>query len=173
MTGQASLQNLHDIIVPQPVPWWPPAPGWYVIGGLALLVFIWTSMRFYSRWRSNAYRRVSLKELGRIRSNIQLDQSDQPDQLGQPESSLRELPELVKRTALSVWPREKVASLTGSEWLFFLDQTGNTNLFTKGNGHLLAELGYIKKQKLANLSDDQIGSLLDITEKWIREHRTQ
>jgi len=164
LSDQASLQNLHDIIIPGPVPWWPPAPGWYVTGGIIFLLFTWISWRFYTRWRSNEYRRLSIKELGRIRSNIQSDQS---------ESSLRELPELVKRTALSVWPREQVASLTGSEWLRFLDQTGNTDVFTKGDGRLLAELGYAKKQKLTSLSDEQIGSLLRITEKWIREHRIQ
>lgn len=170
MTDQASLQNLHDIIMPQPVPWWPPAPGWYVICGIILLALTWILWRLVARWRSNAYRRISLKELGRIRSTIR---SDQPDQSGQPESFLRELPELVKRTALSVWPREKVASLTGSEWLFFLDQTGSTNLFTKGDGRLLSELGYAKKQKLSHLSNEQIASLLNITEKWIRKHRAQ
>lgn len=164
MTGQASLQNLHDIIVPQPVPWWPPAPGWYVTGGIIFLLFTWISWRFYTRWRSNAYRRISIKELGIIRNNIHSNQL---------KPSLRELSKLVKRTALAVWPREQVASLTGSEWLRFLDQTGNTDVFTKGDGRLLAELGYEKKQKLADLSDEQIGSLLNITEKWIREHRAQ
>jgi len=162
MSDPASLQNLHDIIMPQPVPWWPPAPGWYVIGGITLLALTWILWQLYARWRSNAYRRISLKELGRIRSKIQS---------AQPESSLRELPEIVKRTALSVWPREKVASLTGSEWLLFLDRTGNTNVFTKGDGRLLAELGYIKKEKLTSLSNEKVDYLLHITEKWIRDHR--
>jgi Domain of unknown function (DUF4381) len=170
MSDPASLQNLHDIVLTDPAPFWPPAPGWYVVSGIILFSLTWMLWRFYSRWRSNAYRRLSLKELGRIRSKIQ---SDQPGQLDQLEPSLRELPELVKRTALSVWPREKVASLTGSEWLRFLDQTGNTNSFTKGDGRLLAEMGYAKKQKLTSLSDEQMGSLLSITEKWIREHRIQ
>jgi len=150
--------------MPQPVPWWPPAPGWYVTGGIIFLLLTWISWRIYTRWRSNAYRRISIKELGSIRNNIHSDQL---------EASLRALSKLVKRTALTVWHREQVASLTGSEWLRFLDKTGNTDVFTKGDGHLLAEVGYVKKQKLANLSNKQITSLLNITEKWIVEHRVQ
>ena len=41
----ASLENLRDIAVPPPVPWWPPAPGWWVLGLLALLVLIYLGLR--------------------------------------------------------------------------------------------------------------------------------
>jgi len=29
-----SLENLYDIAMPPPIPWWPLAPGWYVVGGV-------------------------------------------------------------------------------------------------------------------------------------------
>jgi hypothetical protein len=29
-----SLENLYDIVMPPPIPWWPLAPGWYVVGGV-------------------------------------------------------------------------------------------------------------------------------------------
>ena len=37
-----SLERLHDIVLPPPVPWWPPAPGWYWVMGLlgALLLLV-------------------------------------------------------------------------------------------------------------------------------------
>jgi hypothetical protein len=41
---------------------------------------------------------------------------------------------LVKRVALSVYPRERVASLAGERWLIFLDETGVTHAFTRGPG---------------------------------------
>ena len=34
--AQASLDNLHDIIVPDGVGFFPPAPGWIVVGLLLL-----------------------------------------------------------------------------------------------------------------------------------------
>ena len=86
---------------------------------------------------------------------------------------MRKLPELIKHTGMAVWPREKVAALTGSGWMQFLDQTANTNAFCKGDGRLLAEPAYAGHQKLNRMSDTQIRSLMQIVEKWIREHRVQ
>ena len=34
MNDAGSLQNLNDIVVPEPVAWWPPAPGWYEVKAL-------------------------------------------------------------------------------------------------------------------------------------------
>ena len=33
-----SLDRLHDIVSPPPAPWWPPAPGWYALGLIVLLL---------------------------------------------------------------------------------------------------------------------------------------
>ena len=59
----ASLDNLRDIVVPPSVPWWPPAPGWWVVFALltlAIAVFAW---RRWRAWHANAYRREALREL--------------------------------------------------------------------------------------------------------------
>jgi len=55
---------------------------------------------------------------------------------------LRHLPELMKRTALAAFPCAEVASLSGIEWLRFLDRTGHTDAFTRGHGQLLPEIAY-------------------------------
>ena len=41
MNDPGSLQNLNDIVVPGPVAWWPPAPGWYVLAAFALAGLAW------------------------------------------------------------------------------------------------------------------------------------
>jgi len=56
----ASLDNLHDIIVPDPVSVWPLAPGWYGLGWvllIALAFWVWSRMR---QRRLNRYRREAL-----------------------------------------------------------------------------------------------------------------
>ena len=58
-----SLDRLHDVIVPPPVPWWPPAPGWLVIGFLLVLVLVCWFIRGIRPWQSNCYRREALKLL--------------------------------------------------------------------------------------------------------------
>jgi hypothetical protein len=40
MNDAGSRQKLNDIVVPAPVPWWPPAPGWYVLLGISLAALV-------------------------------------------------------------------------------------------------------------------------------------
>lgn len=164
MADPASLQNLHDIVMPSPVPWWPPAPGWYAVFACIAAGAVWFSWRAYRQWRADEYRRAALKELGRLKGMIVS---------GEREPAMRELPVLIKRVAMAVWPREKVAALTGTGWLQFLDQAANTDAFTKGDGRLLLELAYAGNQKIKMMPNDQVRSLMQIVEKWIQEHRVQ
>jgi hypothetical protein len=162
MADPASLQNLHDIVMPSPAPWWPPAPGWYLVFSGAAVVAAWFCWQRFRQWRADAYRRASLNELARIKGLIDS---------GEREPAMRKLPELIKRTAMSVWPREQVAAMSGTGWLKFLDETGNMNAFSQGDGGLLAEMAYAGDNKLQEIPDDRIQYLMQIIEKWIREHR--
>jgi hypothetical protein len=87
------------------------------------------------------------------------------------EVALRHLPELVKRAALAAFPREAVASLSGMEWLQFLDRTGHTDAFTRGPGQLLPALAYdprLARQLDTGTAED----LFRIAQHWIRDHTT-
>ena len=56
----ASLQNLHDIVLPEPPPLWPPAPGIWVLLVIGLAV-VTALVVWWWRVRSrNAYRRAGL-----------------------------------------------------------------------------------------------------------------
>lgn len=162
MADPASLQNLHDIVIPPSIPWWPPAPGWYAVAACVAMGIAWFAWLRFRQWRADAYRRSALEELARLKALIETDER---------EPALRKLPELLKRTAMAVWPRKKVAALTGFEWMQFLDHTGNTNEFCNGDARMLAELAYTAHGKLRMMPDDQIQQLTKIVEKWIKNHR--
>ena len=124
-----SLDRLHDIVVPRPVPWWPPAPAWYVLAAIAGVAIALAAWRIGRWWFRNRYRRAALAELASLQR-----QSTQPQ-------TLPALAVLLKRTALAAYPRDRVASLTGSAWREFLDATGGMTAFTTGPGRVL-EAGY-------------------------------
>jgi len=149
-----SLENLHDLVMPVPVPWWPPAPGWFIVSAVLVMVLGWWLIRAIQQWQSNSYRREALVLLGKI------------------DGSGAELPILIKRVALSAYPRERVASLTGEEWLAFLDQTGHTDEFTTGAGRWLARVAY-EPQLTASLSTTELNGLRTAVRDWILRHQPE
>jgi Domain of unknown function (DUF4381) len=156
-----SLENLHDIITPPPVPWWPPAPVWYVLGGIALVLAVWAGWRGWRRWQAAAYRRAALTELQRLKARTADD--------AQRGLALQELPALVKRTALAAFPRQAVASLSSTAWLEFLDHTGHTCAFTNGRGQLLPALSY-DPHAASRLDAQEVEELFSVVSGGIRHH---
>jgi hypothetical protein len=101
----ASLDNLRDIVEPPPVPWWPPAPAWWVLFAVMVVFAVLVAFRAWHRWRADAYRRAALRELHSA-------------------TTVAEIAEILKRTALCAYPRTDVAALSGSAWCQWLGQTG-------------------------------------------------
>ena len=61
--AEASLDNLHDIIVPDAVGFFPLAPGWYFVILLCLTLLFHFGWKSYVRYQKNQYRRDAEKEL--------------------------------------------------------------------------------------------------------------
>jgi hypothetical protein len=155
MNDAGSLQNLNDIVVPGPVAWWPPAPGWYVLAALVLLALAWLGRNRWRSWNRNRYRRKALQSLAGIRA------------METPEGA-QALPELLKRAALTAWPRAEVAALAGEGWHRFLDRSGGMDRFGSGAGRALDRLAYGGAEALGR---DELLDLYDAAEQWLRRHR--
>jgi hypothetical protein len=151
-----SLDRLHDIAAPPPVPWWPPAPGWYIVAAVALLLLGLAAWAALARWRRDRYRREALGELDRIARDPKAP------------SSISSVAELVKRVALAAYPRARVASLTGEAWLAFLDVTGGTDAFSQGAGQMLKDAAY---RRDASQEASQLSNLTHVVRHWIKHHR--
>jgi hypothetical protein len=153
-----SLERLHDIVAPPPTPWWPPAPGWLWLLGFAALVALYAATRWFVRWQRNRYRREALAELARLEA----DASDPSKRA----NALAGLSVLLKRTALTAYGREAVASLTGQAWFEFLDGTGGTH-FADGPGSALESAVYRANADYDGVKTDD---LFAEVRRWIRGH---
>jgi hypothetical protein len=157
-----SLDRLHDIIVPSPVPWWPPTIGWYVVGAFLLYILGVLAIRACVRWRASCYRREALYELDRIVSVLR-----QPEQRAE---AIAAMAGLLKRAAVTAFPRDRVASLSGRAWLAFLDQTGQTKAFTTGAGPWLEKVAY-DPRCAKSVPAEAIEQLEIIVRHWLSRHR--
>ena len=108
----ASLTSLRDIAVPEPPPFWPPAPGVWLLAAVALALVV-ASLLVWRRHRAaNAYRRAGLVLLEDART-------------------ARDVNIVLKRVALAVFPRTEVAPLFGEDWAVFLDASCRRTSFAE------------------------------------------
>lgn len=150
------LAQLRDIHMPTTLDIWPPAPGWWLLAALALCALVGTVWWIYRRWRDNRYRREALSELARLKTDF--------DEHQDVARYLEAYSALLKRTALTGFPRPVVASLTGERWARFLDQTADTSEFSMGAGQALISGSY------APAPAAEIERLQELGELWIRHH---
>jgi hypothetical protein len=149
----ASLSRLHDIALPPPVSWWPPATGWYWLGGVLLLILTLAFAGILRRYLANRYRRAALRESKQI-----------PEARWPPAAASA----LLKRTAMAAWGRGKTAGLSGQVWVEWLNNRCEPAVFTGDSARLLAECAHDERQEI---SKPQIQELLGAVRLWIRDHR--
>jgi hypothetical protein len=159
VSDNSSLQNLNDIVLPPDVPWWPLAPGWYLLAGFIVLVIFFALYRALKQRQKNRYRMLAMQELSAIKG-----QGDTTD--------LQLIPELLKRTALSAWPRRDVAALSGTDWHRFLDRTAATDRFCSGTGEILDRFAY-GGGKGASAGDDAVAAVFEASEFWLKRHKRE
>lgn len=125
MTAQGPaglLSQLRDIQGAPEAPFWPPAPGWWILA-LGLLVLVVWAVRGLHRRAVLRRRRLDLVErLGRLR------QEHDPDQ--EPQAWLAGVNRLLKVTAMRAFPEQAPGVLTGTEWVAFLGNEADPGAFT-------------------------------------------
>lgn len=147
--SQLTLVELLDLLEPVPEPpavsLWPQTAGWIWVGLILLACTAWLLRRWILQHRANAYRRAALAQIAAV--------GDEPAALA----------EILRRTALSVFPREEVAGLYGEDWLAFLDRTYGGTAFREGPGRILAAAPYAPGPGAADLTP--------LAAEWVRRHR--
>lgn len=141
------MEQLVEPAAPEPVSLAPQTAGWTVLGIVLLAAILVFGFRWFKAWRANAYRReaaLALDEAGADSAGIAM---------------------ILRRTALSAFPREDVASLTGDAWIGFLNDTGGGS-FDPVSAERLSKASYQRKSPPA---DDQLRQQAML---WVKHHRS-
>ena len=151
--GAERMWGLKELQLPESLPIFPLAPGWYVLLAMVALIVGFSAWRRYQTWQRNAYRREALHVLKALNSN-----SDR----------LSELPFLLRRTALAAYPRVEVASLRGKDWTAWLNRSAGQELFDTKDGEVFDSLVYASTNGKPAPADIQ--RVIEAAITWTRTH---
>ena len=152
--GAERMWGLRELPYPEDIGWWPLAPGWYAIAALlVVLLAVWVWRR-YLIWKRNAYRRDGLLAIRTMRTNS---------------AQLRQLPFLLRRTALIGYPRADVASLRGAQWIAWLNGSAGRDVFEDADAARFDALTY--QSGTEPVQGDELQRMLDGASYWMRNHR--
>jgi hypothetical protein len=160
MNPNDPLAQLKDIHLPDPVGWWPLAPGWWVLMAIVLTLFTAIVVWAIKRQRQRRYLQQACAELQALaRSKLTAGEF------------IAAVNAILKRVALqrhcdtqSVQP---VGTLSGHSWLSYLDQTlaKNSTAFRQGAGRALGESAYRPNP------DVEQQAVLALAKRWVKQHR--
>lgn len=140
---------LEPLRPPEPVGWWPLAPGWWILLTLVLLASgfgLYQLWRYYQRGAVLREARSSLRKLAQM--------------TGDPQRCACEVNTLQRRLCLAFAPRRDAAGLTGPAWADLL------NGLTRDNSAPL-DPDLLRLAYQPTISEDQIAALVAQTTRWL------
>lgn len=149
MDSQEALQ-LRDIHLPGSPDFWPPALGWWLLLTVILFILFWLIMAARRRYREKKQHQVLFEKFEVLAKQLR----EQPDN-----QVLAEINILLRQLAIAHYPRAEIASLTGGDWLHFLDKSGKTQGFSRGAGRILMDAPY-RSDSLRNLNLEEFIPLI-------------
>lgn len=142
-----SLDRLHDVVVPPDIPWWPPAPGWYVVLGILLVLLIRGAWHAWRQWQQDAWRRAALSELGQAQTTAAVAA-------------------LLRRCGLVVASRQEIARLSGDGWIDWMAARSRTPVPAAVRQQLTAGV-------YGPADGDQLSDVRTFAATWIRQLSTE
>ena len=105
MNPDAIVSLLEPLRSPEAVPFWPPAPGWWVLGFIWLALLGYALHLLWRRYQRGAALREARDEIERIAASSMT-----------PQNCCGELAALQRRVALHLGERRAMAAVVGREW---------------------------------------------------------
>lgn len=153
--GTDLLSQLRDIHGAPEAPWWPPAPGWWILG-LLLAVALFLLIR-HLRQRFYAHKRKLqlINFIERVESGV--------DPQAEPQEFLSRLNRIFKIVALRAFPESHCALMQGREWTDFIQ----VKLGEQGAANELSALAAGPYQPQSSFD---AGTLSGLAKQWIRRY---
>ncbi len=158
-TSVPQALDLRDIHLPEPISWWPIAPGWWLlITALFLIITLFFIIK--KIYASRQLKRDIRSELETIKQQFYKIQDKS--------RLVKSLSVLLRRASISYYPKTNIAGLTGNDWLSYLDQTSNETStrmkFQSDIGNILLSAPYLPDN---SEMDFDAKTLIQLCESWL------
>jgi hypothetical protein len=154
-TGTVILRDIHDL---DAVPWWPPAPGWWIIFGIVALALVAAALRYWLRysglmpgWRGDARRQLRALQKALRRE--------------EPRTVAGQLSTLLRRIAMARVGRRKAAGLSGDRWLSWLEANDSTGFSWTKRGRILLQAPYMPPAR--KVERKEVARLVSAARRWV------
>lgn len=151
--ADGSLDNLHDIFVPDALGFFPLAPGWIMVLLLLMALLFHFSAQLYKHYIKSQYRRNALKELDAYKQ--------------QSKENAIALLSLAKRVAIAAYGREEVAKLYDDTWWDFMAKYSKVKVSTRSSEEI-KKLLYDESYTMNSVLQDDIIKFVTL---WIKTHK--
>jgi hypothetical protein len=152
------VQDLRDIRGLDPGPWWPPAPGWWLVllGSLALAAAVLVVWRWWRDWAPGSWQADARRQLRALEDRLRWADA---------RTATAELSELLRRIAMARLGRRACAGLVGEAWLEWLERHDPQGFPWRREGRPLIELPYAPPRQRAG--GEHLEPLLRATRAWL------
>ena len=155
---QDPLAQLRDIHLPDPISWWPPAIGWWLLVALLGAAIIYGLRWFLNQRAYNCYRTEALRSLDQLKTSFINDRL----------RHCQEILGLLRRTAKTAYPQLSLESEPTPSMLSRLNQCCANPVF---NENLQQRLGDLPYQENPEIPPSLLQELDETTRKWLKKHR--
>ncbi len=152
MANQELLSKLKDVHLPADPGWWPLAMGWWLLFLLIILTLISFTVHHYRQRQKHRFSRHALSLLDTLEKQNSIDW-------------LIELEVILKRSALSYFPKKSIAQLNQQGWINFLMNTGN-QIWSDESLYALRDCVYQNPLKFSSLDKSLI---LKQARQWLKQ----
>ena len=155
MNSLDPLSQLNPLRAPAAITWWPPAPGWWVIFCVLIVLISILLFVLFRRYKKQSYRRQAIFAL----DNLLLESSNQADY----DSFPSRVNALLKTVAQKTYDKKEIAILHGSNWLNFLKLAPGCE-----NAHVANFVLELYRPEESSFTRSEIHSF---AKTWIKMHR--
>lgn len=152
--------KLQDIHLPADASYWPLALGWWLLL-ILLLIVIWLTFKVRKCAKQKQSQTKIITKFDQLFERLNADPSN---------ANIAEINTLLRQLAITYYPRTEIASLTGEEWLAFLDKSGSTQAFSQGTGRILIEAPYqLEAQGNSKIENLNLNEFIPLVRNWVRK----